>query len=460
MPAVVVNGHKAPTSHHHHGRHHGGRHHGDPNKPSNPVPGPKPDTTPGKPDPPITDPNGNGGSEGPPITQPTPDTGTTLPSGTDTSGGKPMQNGGFTDDGYQHNTIDIKFNVPGGYTLEQASFTVTDLVFADYHDPEPRNHIGDTKQWSGTFGCIDFEFRRSEAQVAKWWNEKLGGGKNSFNKDAAYLTCAFKGDLQMKVSGGALGLGSSTYDIKNIGLAQGYDGTDQIWWFGGDGCEYQAELGDVLKVPAYSHSGWHVDFCFRRGAGTAGNVIDCINLAIPGFELFPLADEFFGECAELTTGWANRRFGPKMAPYMVYLESEDAEKLKLGVLDGKLVIWDEDRYRPFDTTGADTTEFSKGQPTAIYVISADGQIYASRQNKVGLFQHSSILNSQAVAGAGEMTVVNGVIQTANNASGHFRIPGATAMKQLEESLERQEYKANFSWISYDEDDLRRAYFLS
>jgi hypothetical protein len=50
----------------------------------------------------------------------------------------------------------------------------------------------------------------------------------------------------------------------------------------------------------------------------------------------------------------------------------------------------------------------------------NGHIYASKTHKVGEFHHSSLGGGKPVAGAGEITVKNGVPTEISNGSGHYR----------------------------------------
>lgn len=71
----------------------------------------------------------------------------------------------------------------------------------------------------------------------------------------------------------------------------------------------------------------------------------------------------------------------------------------------------------FDTSTA--SSLHGGRAKAIFVMDADGNIYASLIHRAGSFHHSSFLAGAPVAGAGEIVVDNGRLVMINNASGHY-----------------------------------------
>jgi hypothetical protein len=72
---------------------------------------------------------------------------------------------------------------------------------------------------------------------------------------------------------------------------------------------------------------------------------------------------------------------------------------------------------PLDTTNANT-HFSNGN--MIFVLSPDGHFYASADQAVGEFHHSSFLSGGDVAGAGEIVVQNGRVTEISDQSSHYR----------------------------------------
>lgn len=72
----------------------------------------------------------------------------------------------------------------------------------------------------------------------------------------------------------------------------------------------------------------------------------------------------------------------------------------------------------FDTRNA--TSVHSSSPRAIFVMDLNGRFYASNDQKVGEFHHSSFLAGDAVAAAGELEVENGVLKTISDKSGHYR----------------------------------------
>jgi len=71
---------------------------------------------------------------------------------------------------------------------------------------------------------------------------------------------------------------------------------------------------------------------------------------------------------------------------------------------------------PYDTTACYSKEAGTGW--AIFVMSPDGELYAS-EHKVGRFHHSSFLAGGDAAAAGEIKVVAGKVRGLTNKSGHY-----------------------------------------
>src|SRR5205085_902189 len=108
-----------------------------------------------------------------------------------------------------------------------------------------------------------------------------------------------------------------------------------------------------------------------------------------------------------------------------YLTAADRQQYRLRVRDGKIV---DAQGSLFDTADASSAH----QPTrgyAIFVMSKTGEIYASKNQIVGRFHHSSFLAGAPVASAGELKVSNGVLKEVTIKSGHYR-----PNKELNEQL--------------------------
>ena len=114
-----------------------------------------------------------------------------------------------------------------------------------------------------------------------------------------------------------------------------------------------------------------------------------------------------------------------------YLSAEERKAYELTVqADGLLY---NAQGQLFDTKGAGTVT---GKGKAIFVMSATGEVYASLNHQAGLFHHSSFLAGGPVAAAGELEVLNGVITSVSNRSGHYT-PEHTYTHQFVEQLWRQ-----------------------
>ena len=148
-----------------------------------------------------------------------------------------------------------------------------------------------------------------------------------------------------------------------------------------------------------------------------------------GYDLFPLYPQYKGENHDCV--WQPFTNCP---PYVIYLDYFERQTLKINVRDNKLY---NSRGDVFDTSGASPSH--TGPPAAIFIMDSSGNLYASNDNTVFLFHHSSIAAGQPVAAAGELMVKNGIIQMSTNCSGHYRPPADKVNSQLSDSLKKQGY---------------------
>jgi hypothetical protein len=150
-------------------------------------------------------------------------------------------------------------------------------------------------------------------------------------------------------------------------------------------------------------------------------------LATESYQPIKLQSKYVNENASCT--WQPPT---QCAPYVTYFTDSQSATLALNVVGGKLYQGNS----LFDTTGADGSHSLAH--TSIYVMDLGGVIYASKQNKVFMFHHSSILAGRDVAFAGEMQVEKGIIKKITNCSGHYQ-PNIALAKQLIDSLNKQGY---------------------
>ncbi|HEX8377664.1 MAG TPA: hypothetical protein VF602_07585 [Pedobacter sp.] len=97
-----------------------------------------------------------------------------------------------------------------------------------------------------------------------------------------------------------------------------------------------------------------------------------------------------------------------------YLDELERAQFELAIVDGKFYSAE---GMLFDTTITKTI-FSNQR--AIFVMSKEGRIYASTSHIPKKFHHSSFLAGEAVASAGELKVINGVLVEVTRKSGHYR----------------------------------------
>lgn len=86
---------------------------------------------------------------------------------------------------------------------------------------------------------------------------------------------------------------------------------------------------------------------------------------------------------------------------------------ELDVVDGLIV--NKATGQSFDTAEA-VTHWG----AAIFVMDANGRIFASNHQEPELFHHSSLASGQPVAAAGTIEVVSGVLIDVSNKTGHYQ----------------------------------------
>ncbi|MEL1244676.1 hypothetical protein AAEO56_10425 [Flavobacterium sp. DGU11] len=137
------------------------------------------------------------------------------------------------------------------------------------------------------------------------------------------------------------------------------------------------------------------------------------------FPTFTMLKKYISE--ETGKGWC--------APDAVkYLTEAERLEYELAIIDGKLYT---KGGKLFDTA-AGSTIF--GPQKAIFVMDSRGRIYASLRHKARLFHHSSFLAGGAVASAGEIEVVQGLIKLVTRKSGHYQpssLSNTRFLRQLE-----------------------------
>jgi hypothetical protein len=110
--------------------------------------------------------------------------------------------------------------------------------------------------------------------------------------------------------------------------------------------------------------------------------------------------------------------GNFVAQGVKYFSDEERARHEVVVVGGKLVYAD-------DHTPVNTGAKEDG---AIFVIDAQGRMYASTQNAEGVIHHTSLTGGEPVAAAGHMVVRDGQLLHINNMSGHYR-PDETMLQQ-------------------------------
>jgi hypothetical protein len=124
----------------------------------------------------------------------------------------------------------------------------------------------------------------------------------------------------------------------------------------------------------------------------------------------------FQNVAPLLAKYAGEQQGLVFGTKVKYLNSQERQQHQLKVHNGMIYGAD---GKPFDTRNGGSV-FAGGQGKAIFVMDHNGNLYASKNQTVGKFHHSSFLGGAPVAAAGEIEVHNGQIKDMSRRSGHYQ----------------------------------------
>lgn len=110
-----------------------------------------------------------------------------------------------------------------------------------------------------------------------------------------------------------------------------------------------------------------------------------------------------------------------------YLTDDELARHKLTIVDGRVSDAD---GAPFDTRDGYTHWSGPGR--AIFVMDADGNIFAAKKHIVGQFHHSSLGQGRPVAAAGELEVRDGTLVALTDHSSHYCPPRRYTEQALRE----------------------------
>lgn len=365
---------------------------------------------------------------------------------------------------YQDNAVVFPFKAPEGCVFVAGVFEVKELCISDGEDPDGKNQVGDQHLFTAAEPEITFRIGRHPTQeVALFWNTHIKANNCTFGHLADELNFAFIGTLTLNVQWRRLSDYTFTLTFADVGLAQGRSDKVNNWWFGGVHCQWDtvskhsvaATGNDTLNYPDSPFWNWTARF--RRG-GNDINEIQIESLAPDPFSLQDLDAAYVGEHARDVFQTRNRAaaLGIQAAgnstyapPFVPYLSNDEKAALRLftvarGQLPAILVQRDaaSGKVTPFDTSLGDATH--NGQRAAIFVVDADGAIYASPQYHPYLFAHSSLLAGQGAAAAGLLVARDGVIQSVAHGCDRYKFGAGDfrASRHMVEALMRIGYTAS------------------
>ncbi|KAH6912518.1 hypothetical protein BKA70DRAFT_1530381 [Coprinopsis sp. MPI-PUGE-AT-0042] len=176
---------------------------------------------------------------------------------------------------YHDNDVNFKFISPN-WTLKQATFLVQDLSISSGQDPDPRNRVGDVREW--VFDRFRFSVGRNGSKtVANWFKSKMPEWQNTFSSYPDKLNFAFRGLLALNLFGPENPTWGETFEVRSVIFAQGHTLGSNNWWFAGGSC---ANIGDntvncdIVRLSAPTEA-WLIDF--KRG-GNDDNTVEASNL--------------------------------------------------------------------------------------------------------------------------------------------------------------------------------------
>ena len=141
---------------------------------------------------------------------------------------------------------------------------------------------------------------------------------------------------------------------------------------------------------------------------------------LPRFETTPMKSQYRGENLQGNSIWGTK---------VEYLSATERQAYKLEIRDGR--VYDA-TGKLYDTTGGASLH-PGGGGRAIFVMDAEGNIFASTEHAVGKFHHSSLMGGEPVAAAGEIRVVNGKVEILSDKSGHYQ-PSSEFTQQARDVL--------------------------
>jgi hypothetical protein len=133
---------------------------------------------------------------------------------------------------------------------------------------------------------------------------------------------------------------------------------------------------------------------------------------------------------------------PSVENRLVEYDDAEAQQSTLVNISGGKLLRNDGMNTPVDTS--ESVTFNKGKGWEIYVMSPTGEIHMASQ-KIGKYQHSSLLAGAPTAAAGQIRVVNGKIEWLDNKSGHYK-PGPKQVVQILHQLEKAGVSMDFRLI--------------
>ncbi|SDS90781.1 hypothetical protein [Bradyrhizobium canariense] len=167
--------------------------------------------------------------------------------------------------------------------------------------------------------------------------------------------------------------------------------------------------------------------------GILTRLISAVQRLLGGrYQVTPMLARFAGEEIPGNRIWAGNA--------VRYLTPAERASYALTLRDGRIC---DAAGKPFDTRGSESL-FSDNR--AIFVMDADGNFFASKDQKIGEFHPSSLAAGGPVAAAGELEVIGGVLKALSDKSGHYT-PARRFTVQAIDRLKKN--RISCQWVTLD-----------
>lgn len=181
-------------------------------------------------------------------------------------------------DGFSYHDNAVRFEIGGtAYELIGGNFIINEFCVSKNQDPDKKIAVGQKVEMNEKKELCFRVGRHGSDEVAKWFTERFPAGKTTFDHAPDKLNFAFKGTLNFTFRDEAILQGQMTFTFEDIGLAQGFTGARNNWWFAGVHAENLS--GKRIKCIGKGNNGFWAHVTFERG-GNDVNVVTLVEVTL------------------------------------------------------------------------------------------------------------------------------------------------------------------------------------